>query len=198
MRKRKKAFVITKIKQKLIFVTPKKFLGKKVIGISFLILGSMLLATSIFYFFLTPFLLPKKCPLSSSITAEKEIIKKIFFPRINWELTATEGKLSGGQWILPENSLAYLPTEDVFEGKNNLVFFGNKLKVLNKLNLVKKQDLVYLLGESRYLIFEVNQIERVAASEESIFANTPQKNLILFSTTDYLKGERLLIRAIKK
>jgi len=195
--KKRKVFFITKIKPKLVWVTPKKFSGKKLAGVIFLILGSMVLATTLLYLLLAPYFFSPKNSSAPGAAVKTETVKKILFSRLNWELPVVEGKLSAGQWLLPAEGVAYLPDGDVFAGQNNLVFFGNKAKILSKLNLLRKQDLVYLLGESRYLVFEVTQVSQAAASED-LFAKTNQRNLILFATNDYLKGERLVIRAVNK
>jgi len=195
-RRRKKAFVVTKVKQKLVFVPPKKFWGKKIIGVIFLILGSAILTACLFYFLIIPLFFQKECPKVSLPKEAEQTPQRIFIPRLNLELSVEEAKLADGQWVLADASVCFLPGTASFVESGNLIIFGSN-KVLAKLNLIKKEDKIYLFGQEKYLVFEVVETKTVLPSDESIFAESNKKTLTLFSTSDYLKGKRFVVRAKK-
>jgi len=195
-KKRKKAFVITKVKPKIIFVPSQKFWGKKIIGVIFLVLGSVILTSSLFYFFLIPYLfVPRECQ-TVPLNVIHQSPQKIYFPSLNLELPVIEGKVIEDQWLLPDEAVAFLPGVSIFEEEGNLVIFGrNNPKVLGRLSTIKKKEKIYLFSESNYLVFEVEETKRVLPTDESIFFKTSGKTLTIFSTADYLNGKRFLVKA---
>lgn len=197
-RKRKKAFVITKVKPKLVFVPPKKFWGRKIAGTIFLVLGSAILTSTIFIIFLIPTFFQKECPTNMVEIIPKEEPKILFIPKLNLELPIVKAKIEKGQWELPEQTVAYLPGSSLTSKRGNLVIFGNNnLKVLGRLPLLKFKDKIYLLGESQYFVFEVEEAKTVLPTDETIFKDTEEKTLTIFSTPDYLKGKRFVVKTQK-
>lgn len=97
-RKRKKTFF--KIKERLVFVAPKKFFGRKVLGVIFLVSGSLILAASLVYFYLIPYLLPRFFPPKKEIIEIKEIpepfsAQRVLIPTIGLDLKIKEGNIEG-------------------------------------------------------------------------------------------------------
>jgi len=195
-RRRKKAFVITKVKPKLVFVPPKKFWGKKIVGAIFLILGSAILTACLFSFLIIPVFFQKECPRVSLPEETEQTPQRILIPRLNLDLPIEEAKLLEGQWVLADKGLSFFSGTTSFDKSGNIIIFGSN-KVLTKLNTIKKEDKIYLFGQEKYLVFEVIEIETVLPSDETIFGEGDQKTLTLFSTSDYLKGKRFVIKAKK-
>lgn len=194
---KEKAFVVTKVKQKLVFVPPKKFWGKKIIGAIFLILGSAILTACLFYFLIIPVFFQKECPRVSLPEETEQTPQRIFIPRLNLELPVEEAKLADGQWTLAGTGVFFLPGTTSFDKSGNVVIFGSN-KVLAKLNFIKKEDKIYLFGQEKYLVFEVTETKTVLPSDEAIFGESGQKTLTLFSTSDYLKGKRFVVKGVRK
>jgi len=195
-RRRKKAFVITKVKPKLVFVPPKKFWGKKIVGAIFLILGSAILTACLFSFLIIPVFFQKECPRVSLPEETEQTPQRILIPRLNLDLPIEEAKLLEGQWVLADKGLSFFSGTTSFDKSGNIIIFGSN-KVLTKLNTIKKEDKIYLFGQEKYLVFEVIETETVLPSDETIFGEGDQKTLTLFSTSDYLKGKRFVIKAKK-
>lgn len=197
-RKRKKAFVITKVKPKLVFVPSKKFWGRKIAGALFLIFGSVILTSTFFYFFIIPVFFQKGCPPITPPLEIMEFPQKVSIPRLDIEIQVEEAKVVDEQWVVLESNLSFLPGNASFEKGGNIIIFGsNKSKVLGKLPLVKKGDQIILFGHEKYLVFEITEAKTVLPTDETIFSETAEKTLILFSTSDYLKGKRFLVKAKK-
>lgn len=195
-RRRKKAFVITKVKPKLVFLPPKKFWGKKIVGAIFLIFGSAILTACLFSFLIIPLFFQKECPKISCSPEISEFPEKIFIPRLNLELPVEEAKVADGQWALADAAVFFLPRAASFDKSGNIIIFGSN-KVLTKLNFIKKGDKIYLFGQEKYLVFEVTETKTVLPSDETIFAESEEKTLTLFSTSDYLKEKRFVVKAKK-
>jgi len=92
--KKKKAFF--KIKEKLVFVSPKKFLARKIIGIIFLISGSLILAASLIYFYLLPrFFPPKNEIIKVREGTEQFSSQRVLIPSITLDLKIGKQGLEG-------------------------------------------------------------------------------------------------------
>ncbi|PIS14623.1 hypothetical protein COT64_01685 [Candidatus Shapirobacteria bacterium CG09_land_8_20_14_0_10_39_12] len=65
-----------KVKEKLVLIPPKKYFGKKIIGVVCLVLGSLLIAGSLLFFYVIPIFFPPKTEI---VQVEKE--KLVFFPQ---------------------------------------------------------------------------------------------------------------------
>lgn len=195
-RKRKKAFVITKIKPKLVEVRPKKFFGKKILGVIFLVLGSVILTSWLFYFFLIPtfFSSPAQTPAEKVYPVQLPV--KMLIPSLGIDLSIVEARVDQDQWSLAESEIYFLPGTSPFDQPENIILFGkNSQKVLGKLSSIKISDQIYLFGEERYLLFEVTETKTVLPEDESIFSATSGASLTLFSTADYFKGKRFVVKA---
>lgn len=83
-KKTKKTFF--KIKEKLILVPPKKFVGRRFLGIICLICGSLVLAISLAYFYLIPNFFPAKTKIVE-IREEKVafVPKRLLFPYLGFD-----------------------------------------------------------------------------------------------------------------
>lgn len=196
-RKKSKAFVITKIKEKLVYVSPKKFMGKKISGAILLVLGSVIVTACLFNFYILPALFPKaNCPEVAPPEIKPNFPKRILISRLNLDLSVEEAKIVGDQWALSKTGLSYLPENSELEDEGNLVIFGkNETKFLARLPEVRKKDQIFLLGEEKYLVFEVEETKTVSPSDNSIFTESPERTLTIFSTSDYLKGKRFVVKA---
>lgn len=89
-----------KIKEKLVFVTPKKFFGKKILGIICLISGSLILTFSLVYFYLIPKLLPRFVPPQKEIVEVKEApepfsAQRVLIPEAGIDLRIEGGSIKG-------------------------------------------------------------------------------------------------------
>lgn len=198
-RKRKKAFVITRVKSKLVFLPPKKFWGKKITGVFFLILGSAILTASIFLFFIIPTFVKQECFPATMPAEELDIPKRLFIPKLDLDLPLTEAKIVEGKWPLTKEDAFYLPEPAVFKKGGNIVIFGsNQTKVLGSLTKIKKGDEIYVFGERQYLIFVVAETKTAEPSDLDIFLTTTEKTLTIFSTNDYLNGIRFVVKAVEK
>jgi len=195
-RKRKKAFVITKIKPKLVEVRPKKFFGRKILGVVFLVLGSAILTSCLFYFFLIPTFFSSPIQPEAEKVYKIQLPIKILIPSQGIDLSIVEAQVDQDQWSLPESEICFLPGTTPFDQPENIILFGkNSQKVLGKLSSIKRSDQIYLFGEERYLLFEVTETRTALPEDESIFSATPGASLTLFSTADYFKGKRFVVRA---
>lgn len=191
-RKRKKVFVVTKVKPKVVFISPKKFLLKKLLGAIFLILGSSLLTSVIFYLSVIPNYIQKKIKME-----EKRLMiipKKILIPSLNLDMPIEEAVASQSSWILPSKAVAFIPDTFWGEEKEDLVIFG-KSEYLANLEKINKGDKIYILGKESYFIYQVENTKVTLPQDESIFAKTGEKKMTLFSTQDYSKGKRFVVIA---
>lgn len=198
-RTRKKAFVITKFKPKLVIVPPKNFLGKRIIGVLFLILGSSILTGSFFYFFLIPsfpHFFRSGCSIGE-VQKETDSPQRLVIPALNLDLAVTKARIIDGQWALPANALVIFPENDFFNQKSGTIFGSNQPGVLSNLGKIKKGDRIYVFGQKIFLLFATEEIffsDPGQANLEKSGSNS-EKVLLLFSTNDYLKGKRLIIKA---
>lgn len=71
MPRKKEKQTFFKIKEKLVFVPPKKFFKRKLLGIICLFCGALIIAVSLAYFYVIPMFFP------SSKSSTTEIVKKI-------------------------------------------------------------------------------------------------------------------------
>lgn len=89
-KREKKTFL--KIKEKLVFVTPKRFFGRKVVGIIFLIGGTLLLALSLIYFFLIPRLFPDRPKIEQVLENKNTFLpRRVLIPSVNLNFLVYEG-----------------------------------------------------------------------------------------------------------
>lgn len=197
-RKKGKAFIITKVKEKLIYLPPKKFFGKKVSGVILLVLGSIIITGCLFNFYLIPIFFPKtECPKVSTPEIKPDFPAKLVIGRLNLEIPIEQARIINNQWAISETALSYLPENSDFKDKGNLVIYGkNDQKLLGRLTEMRKKDLIVLFWEKNSSIFEVSETKTVLASDETIFTINSGRTLTLFSTVDYLKGKRFMVKAI--
>lgn len=197
-RKRKKAFITTKIIPKLVFVTPKGFWGKRVGGVVLLIFGTAVLTSTIWLFLVPKTFFQKECPEVVLREEKKEILKKILLPRLEIELPTEEAKVELGQSELSDSTVFSFSDNDIFAQTGNIIIFGNNnAKTLSKLSLVRKGDKIILFGENKFLEFTVVDFKTVVPGDNSLYETSSEKTLILFSTSNYLKGKRFVVRAKK-
>jgi len=95
--KLKKNFL--KTKEKLVFLPAKKFLGRRVVGVILLIVGSLVLTFSLFYFYLAPILFPPKTEVVKVKEEKPPLVpKQVLIPALDlsyWpEKGTTEGKVT--------------------------------------------------------------------------------------------------------
>jgi len=195
-RTRKKAFVVTKFKPKLVIVPPKKFLGKRIIGVLFLVLGSAILTGSFFYFFLIPnYFKPDRSV--KEVKKETDFPRRLVIPVLSLDLPVAEARIIDGQWGLPANAAVFLPDNNFFAQKSGTLFGSNQTGVLNNLGKVKKGDRIYLFGRENFLLFSVEEIVSSLPGEPNSNEKlpVPEGTLVLFSTGDYLKGKRIIVKA---
>lgn len=100
MAKRKRSKTFFKIKEKLVLIPPKKFFGRKVIGVICLALGSLVLAFFSIYNYLIPRFLPNQL---KDVKVEEKfpqfMPERIIILGTGVDLKVTEGLVEGG--ILP-------------------------------------------------------------------------------------------------
>ncbi|HUW24004.1 MAG TPA: hypothetical protein VMW04_00070 [Patescibacteria group bacterium] len=100
MRRSKFPKTFLKTKEKLVFIPPEKFLGRRVLGVVLLIAGSLILTFSIVYFYLVPVFFP---PKTEMVKVREE--KPPFVPK---------------RVLIPAFDLSYWPEEGTVEGKVTL------------------------------------------------------------------------------
>jgi hypothetical protein len=85
-----------KTKEKLVFLPPKKFLGRRVLGVILLIAGSLVLTFSLFYFYLAPIFFPPKTKIVK-VKEEKPPLtpKRVLIPALGLNYWVEEGKIEG-------------------------------------------------------------------------------------------------------
>lgn len=90
-KKQKKTFF--KIKEKLVFITPKKFLGRKFFGVLCLVCGSLILAFTGAYFYIIPHFFPPKTKVVEIVPQEPTFIpQRILFPKLGIDLLVYKNK----------------------------------------------------------------------------------------------------------
>jgi len=90
-RKNRKSFF--KIKEKLVFITPKKFLGRKFFGVLCLILGSLILAFTGAFFYVIPHFFPPKTKIVEILPEEPSFVpQRILFPKLGIDLPVYKNK----------------------------------------------------------------------------------------------------------
>jgi hypothetical protein len=92
--KSKKAFL--KIKEKLVFLPSKKFLGRRVLGVVLLVAGSLILTFSLVYFYLVPVFFP---PKTKVVTVKEKkpafLAKRVLIPAFDLSLPVKDGLIEG-------------------------------------------------------------------------------------------------------
>lgn len=85
-----------KIKQKLVLIPPKKFLGRKLLGVFCLTLGSLILSSSAIYFYLIPALFPKQPKVTQIVESKPQFSpERIIIPAVNLNLSIRGGNFTG-------------------------------------------------------------------------------------------------------
>lgn len=90
-KKQKKTFF--KIKEKLVFITPKKFLGRKFFGVLCLICGSLILALTGAFFYIIPHFFPPKTKIVEILPEKPTFVpQRILFPKLGIDLPVYKNK----------------------------------------------------------------------------------------------------------
>jgi len=93
--------IFFKIKEKLILVPPKKFIGRRLIGIFCLGLGSLILAFSTIYYFILPNFFPKTVPVIPAVEEKKEFVpKRLVIPSAGMDLLIKNNSYEGNISVL--------------------------------------------------------------------------------------------------
>ncbi len=119
-KKQKKNFF--KIKEKLVFITPKKFLGRKFFGVLCLVCGSLILAFTGAYFYLIPHFFPPKTKIVEVLPKESAFVpQRILFPQLSIDLPIFNNKPFGD---LPTNLSKIKAGEEVLvlSNKDYLIY----------------------------------------------------------------------------
>ncbi len=118
-------------------------------------------------------------------------------PVLSLDLPVAEARIIDGQWGLPANAAVFLPDNNFFAQKSGTLFGSNQTGVLNNLGKVKKGDRIYLFGRENFLLFSVEEIVSSLPGEPNSNEKlpVPEGTLVLFSTGDYLKGKRIIVKA---
>lgn len=94
MAKKKSRRSFFKVKEKLVLIPPKKFFGRKFLGVVCLILGSLLLTGSVLFFYVIPVFFPVKTKI---VQIEKEkpsfLPQRILIPKQNLDLLVENGEV---------------------------------------------------------------------------------------------------------
>lgn len=94
MAKKKPRRSFFKIKEKLVLIPPKKFFGRKFLGVVCLVLGSLLLTGSVLFFYVIPVFFPAKTKI---VQIEKEkpsfLPQRILIPKQNLDLLVENGEV---------------------------------------------------------------------------------------------------------
>ncbi len=85
LKKGKRTFL--KIKEKMVFLPPKKLLGRKFLGVAFVVTGSLVLTFSLFYFWLMPKFFPQE-PVFAPV--------RVLIPSQNLDFRLGEAKIEEG------------------------------------------------------------------------------------------------------
>jgi len=93
MPRKKQNKTFFKIKEKLVFITPKKFLGRKFFGVLCLILGSLILAFTGAFFYIIPHFFPPKTKIVEIVPEEPTFVpQRILFPKLGIDLPVYKNK----------------------------------------------------------------------------------------------------------
>ncbi len=92
--KLKKNFL--KTKEKLVFLPAKRFLGRRVLGVILVIVGCLVLAFSLFYFYLAPTLFPPKTEIVEVKEEKPPLVpKQVLIPAFDLSYWPEGGTLEG-------------------------------------------------------------------------------------------------------
>lgn len=167
-KRNKKSFF--KIKEKLVIIAPKKFVGRKLIGVICLFLGSLILASSTIYFFIIPkyFSSQPNQPETEKIIEQKIpfVPNKILIPHINFSSPVINGEII---IKIPAPIVKTEKGEEIYlfnQGKyqmylviNSQIMDGN---ISNKITMDNRLiELFFQLPDkkAKYLIINAEQVE---------------------------------------
>lgn len=138
MPKKRSRKTFLKIKEKLVFIAPKRFFGRKVLGIIFLILGTLVLAITFIYFFLFPKLFPPKLEVKQTPMVKIEFLpRRVLFPAANLNFMVYNGLVEGGK--IDQNKMK-IGEEILILGNNSYKIF--RLTSINVKNGTAAAELI--------------------------------------------------------
>lgn len=137
MPRKKEKQTFFKIKEKLVFVPPKKFFKRKLMGIVCLLCGSLILAVSLAYFYV----IPRFFPATKSSTTEIIEKKTVFVPK---------------RILVPYLGLDFSVEEDIIKAEPPLKNF-----------VVERGEEILVLSEDSYQRFQVILVTTQNSSSSS-------------------------------
>lgn len=196
-KKKSKAFIITRVKEKLIFVPQKRFSGKKIGGVFSLVIGTVVLTASFYHYYLLPIFSARNfCPPVLPEVLPGRSPERLIVPSINLNLPIGDEKIPTESGRLSSSFLYYLPLGVDLNRYEGLEIVGSsQSKVFGRAGQIKEGDLLYLLDKERFLTFEVTGIKTGTNSDLQPFLKEGEGSLFLVSTNDYLNGKNIVIKA---
>jgi len=84
-----------KVREKLVLVPPRKFFGKKILGVFFLVIGSLTLSLTLLYFYVLPRIFPKADKAVEVEQQQEFVPQRLLLPGAGLDFSIEKEALSG-------------------------------------------------------------------------------------------------------
>ncbi len=134
--------------------------------------------------------------LSENEIDESKIPKKIVIPDLSIDLNVKKANIVNGFWEVFEDSAAWGKGSGIPGEIGNQVIFAHARKGLFlPLQSIKVGTDIYILTDSGWFQYEVNDIKEVYPSQTEVIEVTADETLTLYTCSGYADSKRLIVIA---
>lgn len=117
-------------------------------------------------------------------------------PSLALELPIYPAEIVGGRWQTTSEGISYLTSSPLPGDVGNSVMYGhNWPNLLGNLHNIQPGDTISVYFGSKRLDYVVHFVSVVSPAETSIYADTPDTRLTLYTCTGFLDSKRLVVTA---
>jgi len=123
----------------------------------------------------------------------------ISIPSLELILPVTHSDLRDGKWEISDSAVSYLSSSPVPGTKGNSVLYGhNWPSLLGELDRIKPGDRIKVSGNGQEVNYLVYYVTTVSPSDVSIYDDTTDYRLTLYTCSGFMDSKRLVVTALKE
>jgi LPXTG-site transpeptidase (sortase) family protein len=129
---------------------------------------------------------------------EEEKPKRILIPRLEIDLEVKESEIIGGYWEVFDTVAGWGKGSSPPGYIGNQVIFAHAREGLFEgLGEIELKETIYVLNESRWYLYEVNEVKEVHPGQSEVIEQTEDERLTLYTCSGFRDQKRLVIVAIR-
>jgi LPXTG-site transpeptidase (sortase) family protein len=145
-----------------------------------------------------PFRLDFKIPPITASAQTYSLPVRITIPGLNLSLAVIPSQIIDNHWQTTGDGVSFLSASSRPGDSGNSIFYGhNWPRLLGNLYKLKTgQTIDILTSDGTTFTYLITEIKRVSPTDTSVLANTPLKQLTLYTCAGFGDTQRLVIKAL--